>query len=84
MPFVVPENQVMAANEFRELMAAYTDVEDLVSIGAYKSGTKPLSDKAIACQDSINRFLRQAKAESATFEEGQLGVLQAIAPESTP
>ena len=84
MPFVVSPEQIMRANEFRELMAAYSDVEDLVSIGAYKKGAKPVSDRAIDCQEGINRFLRQAKAESATFEEAQQGVLQAITPVSTP
>jgi flagellar biosynthesis/type III secretory pathway ATPase len=56
MPFVVPPEQVMKANEFRELMAAYNDVEDLVSIGAYKRGSKPISDRAIDCQDAINKI----------------------------
>ena len=83
MPFVVPQEQMFKANEFREMMAAYTDVEDLVSIGAYKRGSKPLSDKAIDCQEAINRFLRQGKAESATLDEALNGVVQAISPDST-
>lgn len=84
MPFVVPPEHIMKANEFRELMAAYNDIEDLVSIGAYKKGAKPISDRAIDCQDAINRFLRQDKAESATFEEARQGVFQAISPDSAP
>jgi flagellum-specific ATP synthase len=83
MPFVVSEEQMMKANEFRELMAAYTDVEDLVSIGAYKRGTKPISDRAIDCQESINQFLRQAKAEFSDYETAQNGIHQAIAPVSS-
>jgi flagellum-specific ATP synthase len=83
MPFVVSEEQMMKANEFRELMAAYTDVEDLVSIGAYKRGTKPISDRAIDCQESINQFLRQAKAEFSDYETAQSGIHQAIAPVSS-
>jgi len=38
MPFVVCPEQIQAATDVRELMAAYNDVEDLVSIGAYKKG----------------------------------------------
>ncbi len=78
MPFVVPHEQIMKANEFRELMAAYNDIEDLVSIGAYKRGSKPISDRAIDCQDAINQFLRQDKADFSTFEASQAGVSQAI------
>lgn len=82
MPFAVSAEHVMKANEFRELMAAYNDVEDLVSIGAYKRGSKPISDRAIDCQEAINRFLRQDKAEFSNFEQSQNGVLQAMSPAS--
>lgn len=80
MPFVVSPEQIGRANEFRELMAAYRDIEDLVSIGAYKKGAKPISDRAIDCQDAINKFLRQDKAERSTYLDSQLGVSQAISP----
>ncbi len=81
MPFVVSDEQMMKANEFRELMAAYNDVEDLVSIGAYKKGSKPVSDRAIDCQEAINRFLRQGKSEYTNLTDAQSGVFQAISPE---
>ena len=83
MPFVVSPEQMLKANEFRGLMAAYNDVEDLVSIGAYRRGSKPISDRAIDSQDAINRFLRQDKGEAASFEEAQSGVVQAITPVSS-
>ena len=69
MPFVVGPEQIQAATDVRELMAAYNDVEDLVSIGAYKKGARPLTDKAIDSIDGINKFLRQAKAEGSSFED---------------
>jgi flagellum-specific ATP synthase len=80
MPFAVSPDQIIKANEFRELMAAYKDVEDLVSIGAYKRGSKPISDRAIDCQEGINRYLRQDKSDFSTYEESRCGVEQAIAP----
>lgn len=67
MPMVVPEEHVRAANDLRELIAAYRDVEDLVSIGAYKPGSKPASDRAIDRWDFVNGFLRQDRAESDEF-----------------
>jgi flagellum-specific ATP synthase len=69
MPFVVPKDYLQQANQVRELMAAYNDIEDLVSIGAYKPGTKPIADKAIASIDSINGFLKQAKSDGAEFRQ---------------
>ena len=65
MPMVTAPEQIEHARELRELLAAYADVEDLVSIGAYKEGTKPKADAAMAKWDTINAFLRQDKAEGA-------------------
>jgi flagellum-specific ATP synthase len=65
MPFVTTANQVRQANKVRELIAAYKDVEDLVSIGAYKRGSKPVADEAIDRIDEINSLLRQDKAEGS-------------------
>ena len=80
MPFVVSPEHIAKANEFREVMAAYNDIEDLVSIGAYKRGSKPISDRAIDCRDAFNQFLRQDKAEHSGYEEALAGVYQALSP----
>ena len=40
----------------RELLAAYRDHEDLISIGAYRRGSNPTVDVAIEMQDEIQRF----------------------------
>lgn len=69
MPMVTTQDHVKAANRLRELIAAYEDVEDLVSIGAYKSGSKPLSDEAIEKWPAINGFLRQDKAQSMGYPD---------------
>lgn len=63
MPMVTSDEHVRLARELRELLAAYDDVEDLVTIGAYKEGAKPVADRAIAKWGAINDFLRQNKIE---------------------
>jgi flagellum-specific ATP synthase len=67
MPMVTDADHVEAAREVRELMAAYNDIEDLVSIGAYQKGTKPLADRALDKWDGINGFLRQDKADASEY-----------------
>jgi len=67
MPMVTDAEHVGNANRLRELLAAYSDVEDLVSIGAYKEGTKPLSDRAIQRWPEINKYLRQDKTEVSDY-----------------
>lgn len=69
MNMIVPKEQVRAAARMQELIAAYRDIEDLVTIGAYQKGSKPLADEAIAKWDAITSFLRQDRDESAPFEE---------------
>lgn len=67
MPFVVSPEHMEASRKMREWMAAYADVEDLVSIGAYKPGTKPVADEALAKWDAINGFLRQDKEDGEAY-----------------
>lgn len=69
MPMVVSPSHMSAARELRELMAAYNDIEDLVSIGAYKPGSRPISDRALERHDDILSFLRQDKTDGTSFHD---------------
>lgn len=57
------------ARKVRELMAIYTEAEDLINIGAYRSGSNPKIDEAIAAHDAINSFLIQEVGEARSIEE---------------
>ena len=48
-----------AAQTVRELLAAYRDHEDLISIGAYRQGSNPTVDCAIELKADIDALLRQ-------------------------
>jgi flagellum-specific ATP synthase len=78
MPLVVEPAQMSLAREVRELIAAYRDVEDLVSIGAYKPGSKPAADRAIARQGPIDAFLRQDKHEGSEWSSTLQGLRLAV------
>lgn len=56
------------AGLMRELMAAYRDHEDLISIGAYRKGANRMVDMAIDMSDEINKFLRQRVDEPANVK----------------
>ncbi len=58
-----------AAGKLRNWLAAYDANVDLISIGAYKSGTNPELDAAIAHIDAINGVLKQQVEEKFTLEE---------------
>lgn len=66
-----PEQQA-AAQTVRRLLAAYAEHEDLISIGAYRKGSNPLVDAAIAAREPINDFLRQAVNDRAVDSAASL------------
>ena len=47
MPAVVSEQQYAAAGRVRELLAIFEEAQDLINIGAYKSGSNPKVDWAL-------------------------------------
>jgi flagellum-specific ATP synthase len=65
---LVDPEQAAAAQTIRELLAAYRDHEDLISIGAYRSGANPTVDGAIAMREEILRYLKQAVADGSSVE----------------
>ncbi len=78
MPFVASKEHVAAARAARETIAAYRDVEDLLSIGAYKSGARPESDAAIAKMPGIDAYLRQDKADPTAYDLALAGLSMAV------
>ncbi len=68
MPDIVTDEHRRIAGRTRELLAAYRDSEDLITIGAYVKGSHALTDEAIAKLDDINDFLTQDMMEKSDFE----------------
>jgi flagellum-specific ATP synthase len=59
---VSPEVQ-QAGQQLRAALAVLHEKEDLVSIGAYQSGSDPALDTALSHRSRIERFLRQPVQE---------------------
>lgn len=75
-PDIVPLEQRAAAQTIRELLAAYRDHEDLISIGAYRNGANPAVDCALAMREEIHRFLRQAIEDRCSVETARNELLK--------
>jgi flagellar biosynthesis/type III secretory pathway ATPase len=69
MDAVVDETHADAARRTRAHLAVYEGKRDLVTLGAYRAGSDPRLDAALAKIDSIHRFLQQGRTERASFEE---------------
>jgi len=71
MTEIAPREQLQSANRLKELLTIYRDAEDLINIGAYKSGSNPDIDTAIASIRDIWGFTRQGVDDKSTLEEAQ-------------
>jgi len=54
--------------QFKDILATYTESEDLINIGAYTFGSNEKIDKAIDLNDSMNNFLMQKVDEAYDFD----------------
>jgi FliI/YscN family ATPase len=57
------------ARELRRLLAAWREGRDLVEIGAYRAGTNPELDRALALMPTIRAFLSQGVRETSPLAE---------------
>ena len=69
MSQIVTKEHKQAAGKLRNVLATYQEAEDLINIGAYKSGSNPSIDYAISKIESVNAYLCQEVDEKFTYEE---------------
>ncbi len=58
-----------AAGKLREILARYTEAEDLINIGAYVKGSNPKIDEAIENIDAVHGFLKQGTHDECLFDQ---------------
>lgn len=75
-----PEH-IQAARNLRQLIAKFREIEFLVQIGEYKSGTDVIADQAIKLQPLIRQFLQQSADESFDFVSTCAGLQEMLQPE---
>ena len=70
---VSPEHQALA-REFRALSASYEANRDLLLMGAYRHGTDPQLDRAIAMHEALTAFLCQPHNRTVRFAESLMAL----------
>ena len=65
MNHLVSEQYFSSVNHFKHLYAHYQRNHDLISVGAYVSGSDPLLDQGIAMYPRMEAFLKQGMFERA-------------------
>lgn len=74
---IAKKDHKKVSGRLKNVLATYNEAEDLINIGAYKSGSNPNIDYAIAKIDAVNDFLLQDVDSKYSFEE-EIEMLNAI------
>ena len=77
MPNIVPKEHLALAQRFRQIYARYRHNEDLITVGAYSSGSDSDVDYAVEKFPEMQQFLQQGIHEGLRLKES-LGKLEKI------
>lgn len=80
MPQVINAEHLKSAQKFKQIYARYQQARDLISVGAYVSGSDPETDFAIERIERMKQFLQQGLGDRAGVEISVSQLLNVIAP----
>ena len=83
MPRAADPAYLPAINRARQVMATYSDMEELIRLGAYRAGSSAEVDEAIALHKPLEAFLSQIKEESTSMAEGYQRLEQILQTKET-
>ena len=69
MSSIASSEHKQAAGKLRNVLATYSEAEDLINIGAYKKGSNREIDYSIEKIGEVNNYLCQGVYEKFTYEE---------------
>jgi flagellum-specific ATP synthase len=70
MPGCVPVPVRPTLQKAREFMSVFADMEELIRLGAYRKGSDPQVDRAIALYPALEAFLSQQREERTSIADG--------------
>src|SRR6202166_607432 len=70
MPRAADPAYLPLINRARRVMATYSDMEELIRLGAYRTGSSPEVDEAIRLHQPLEDFLAQGKEEATSLGQG--------------
>lgn len=69
MKDVITPQHRSAAQGMKEVLAAYREAEDMISVGAYQRGSNPLVDKAVELRPLTRKFFRQQVEDPTGYRD---------------
>jgi flagellum-specific ATP synthase len=70
MPGCVPVEVRPVLQRAREYLSVFADMEELIRLGAYRKGSDPKVDRAIAINPALEAFLSQQREERTSIADG--------------
>jgi flagellum-specific ATP synthase len=67
----------------KRLLSIYSDMEELIRLGAYRAGSNPETDEAIRLFPALEAFLAQGKEEATNLGEGYRRLAQIVGAAAT-
>ncbi len=71
MTQIAQAEHLQRAQQFKRLNARYSQVQDLLAVGAYRAGVDSETDAAIHYRQAMQAFMRQGLTESVSFAAAQ-------------
>lgn len=68
MADITSDQHQLEVRRFRQIFAAYRQNQDLIAVGAYRRGSDPRIDEAVAMRPAMLDFLRQKSNEPVDLE----------------
>ncbi|MCL2895322.1 flagellar protein export ATPase FliI [Brenneria tiliae] len=68
MTSLIDERHYATVRQFKQLLSSYQRNRDLISVGAYASGSDPMLDRAIQLYPQLEAFLQQGMFERCDYE----------------
>ena len=70
MPRCNSDDENLLVREAKRYMSTYSDMEEMIRLGAYRQGSNPDVDASIGYHDSLEEFLGQWKDDATSLGEG--------------
>lgn len=83
VPGCTSAEEAALARRARAILALHAEMADMVRLGAYRAGTDPAVDEAVALAPRIEAMLRQDRSESTGIEDSFARLAVALAPGAT-
>ncbi len=78
MPKAADPNYLRHVMKARQVMATFSDMEELIRLGAYRAGSSPEVDEAIELNGPLEAFLSQGKEEATTLGDAYMRLSQIV------